>query len=851
MLGVYWLALTVSTHWPNLKIDIGEQEMSELNVDKIVHWGAFGLLALLLVLARIGGRRAAWARHIVTAACVATIYAAIDEASQLIPIFERTACWPDLSANFMGILAAIVPAWVIVRSLDKPRPVSVVYSRALLGVFLPFAYILLFTPGINLAPLFPQAADPSRFILVWRFDYLGHALGAALVFYLFNAARPFGDSQSWLTRTGAFVVVALASPVIEWVQYRINLGHEYGDMVAHELGLLFAAVVGTGFVLAQQHASRCSAALLDVARRKQTVSHSTARSVDESSNQPESTSGNTSGGSGASEASGASGGSGGASFVGGARTVSVLTFLSRVTGLGRESVLAAVFGRSLVADAFVFGFQIPNLFRRLFGEGALSAALIPVYAHALHKDRLTATRVFSLCLSVLMIFLGLVTLIGEAVLVGLLARGGWSEQSVLAIRLTMVMLPYMPLVCAVAVIGSILQVHHRFASTAAAPILLNLVIITVALLFTRNDGSDAVLHRAVYAVSLSVIVAGVLQLAWQVLAVARVEKIALLLKPDVQTTSAIRSLMRRFAPTAIGMGIFQINTFIDNAVAMALRATDDGAAHFKLLGFTLPLPLNAGDVAALSWAQRLYEFPLGIFGIAIATAIYPALSRAAPLSTAMGGTSADRNHFVDILRHGLRLTVFIGLPASVGLIAVGLPLVRVIFERGQFTASDSQIVSFILIGYAPAIWAYSMNHVLTRAFYALGDTRSPLYLSTAFVLLNFMLNLTFVWFLGPAGFAWATAICAMVQCAAMIAVVRHYVDKPVDRAVLWSWGKCLLASAVMTAALVYYTQSYDVMGMTLTHAGLFLAGGVGFGGAIFTAAALAMRMEEPRWLLRR
>ncbi|HEX7011009.1 MAG TPA: murein biosynthesis integral membrane protein MurJ, partial [Phycisphaeraceae bacterium] len=395
-------------------------------------------------------------------------------------------------------------------------------------------------------------------------------------------------------------------------------------------------------------------------------------------------------------------------FVGHAALVSALTLVSRVTGLLRDAALASGLGRGPVADAFIFGFQVPNLFRRLFGEGAFSAAFIPAYTRLVRDDPVLARRFASLCLGLLIVVLGAITLLGEALLAAMVAHFPWTQDTALALRLTMIMLPYMPMICLVAILGAMLQVHGRFGSPAAAPILLNLIMIAAILLATRGELSDDQLRHAVRIVAWSVVAAGAAQVIWQTLAVLRVESFTAQL---AGTGPAVRSMLRVFVPVVLGLAVFQINTFFDNVLAMAL-SPKDGQATLHLLGLSLPRPLEKGSVVALAFAQRLYEFPLGIFGIAIATAIFPALAQAAPAGKAGRPSAAsqadeadetDSRHlerFAQVLRHGLRLSVFIGLPASVGLILVRVPLARVVFERQAFTLQDSLAVATILAGYA-------------------------------------------------------------------------------------------------------------------------------------------------------
>ena len=542
---------------------------------------------------------------------------------------------------------------------------------------------------------------------------------------------------------------------------------------------------------------------------------------------------------GGAQAHGGSGGGGG--FVRHAIVVSVLTFISRLTGLVRDAVLASAFGLSSIADAFFIGFLVPNLFRRLFGEGALTAAFIPHYTDLLRQDKTLARRFASLWIAVLMIGLSAVTLVGEAVLWHA-STLQWTEHTALAIRYTMIMLPYMPLVCLVALIGGVLQVHGRFGPAAAAPVLLNVVMIAAAvaggaMAFPASD-PQAIMRGTAWLVSVSVLIAGAVQLVWQLVALVRIQPLTVTF---AGTGPAFRATMVMLLPMLMGLAVFQINSFLDSVIAFALAAREGGPDTFTLLGRTLSYPMNEGAVAALQWAQRLYQFPLGVFGIAVATAIFPALAHA----------THDAARFRATLQQGLRLTLFIGLPASVGLILVRVPLSRVIYERGEFTLDDAARVGTILAGYSAAVWAYSMTHVLTRAFHARKDARTPLRVSVAMVGLNFVLNMTLIWRLGAAGLAWATAISSSVQVVLMLRAVQRYVDQPVDRAVVTSWLRTAAVTLLMAAAIAPATWLYDPVALSRTGAALQLTVMVVAGGGVYAVASWLAGAPELGLLRRR
>ncbi len=520
-----------------------------------------------------------------------------------------------------------------------------------------------------------------------------------------------------------------------------------------------------------------------------------------------------------------------------ARTVSLLTLLSRITGLARDATLSRVFGAGPLMDAFFFAFLIPNLFRRLFGEGALSAALLPVYTKLESHDPEAARATASLLISRAALWLGAVTLVGEAVLLVISLVG---EHANPAVWLMIIMLPYMPLVCLVALLGAMLQVHGRFGPTAAAPVILNLAIIGAAVagvyLAVGERDADAnadalidgrLLH--IGAVAGSVILAGVAQLLWSMRALRGTGWWTR--KTDPGRPHA-RQVLATAGPMILGLGVLQLNTLFDGVIASYPTTVGQTIA-----GITYPL--ETGAMAAISFAQRLYQFPLGVFGIAIATAIFPLLARQAD----------DASAFADSLRRGLRLAVFIGLPASVGLMLVREPLAMAVLQGGDFHADDARRVGFVLLGYAPAIWAYSLTHTLTRAFYAREDSKTPVRVAMSVVGLNLALNCTLIWTpLREAGLAWSTSICAAIQAATLIIIAHRRLGSLVDRAVVLSWARTVALSAVMGAGVAvaaWWMPKAEQWSTAIWQ----LAGLVILGSAIAALAAVSLGMAELRWAL--
>ena len=539
-------------------------------------------------------------------------------------------------------------------------------------------------------------------------------------------------------------------------------------------------------------------------------------------------------------------------FVSHARVVGGLTFLSRILGLVRDAVCSRTFGAGPVWSAFALAFLVPNLFRRLFGEGALSAAFLPEYARLTEKGEDEARKFAGLILGGVVVFLGVITLVGEGVLWYLLSTMPEATKAVdtvslfesrrLVIELLMVMLPYMPLICLVALLGAMLQVHKRFGPTAAAPIILNIFIIGgagIAALQSRAgyqvDGG--LLRGGIYFIAIGVIAAGVVQVVWSLVALKRVSRGSYSLNGfrDVEARKRSRKMVGLLIPMLVGLGALQLNTLLDGLIAS--YPVWGGAT---IGGWDYPLDVKSNSI--LFFSQRLYQFPLGVFGIAVATAIFPALAR----------TASNRHDFTETLRHGLRLTMFIGLPASLGLMIVRVPLATVILRGHHFTEGDVERVAHVLLGYAPAIWAYSLNQVLTRAFYAHDDSKTPVRIALGTMILNLMLNVTLIWVMGEAGLAWSTSISAVVQSFLLMVMIRRYTGRVVDGEVRRSVWRVVVGTVVM--GLLSFAAMYG-MSMMIDSAGwwgrfILLVVGMGVGAISYVICAKVLGMEEWGWVLK-
>ncbi len=686
--------------------------------------------------------------------------------------------------------------------------------------------LAIYWPALALATHWPRLDLPNPSVGLVGLDKLLHvvsfALLALLLAYVAMAARPTRrKSGVWM----ALCIATVYAIADEMTQHVFERTTSWNDLVADLIG-----IAGTGIVIWRLQSTR-PGWTTDVI----TAQAANEPPDDDPTNHP-------------------------SAFVGHALLVGAVTGLSRLLGLVRDAVLAACFGMTTVTDAFWVGFVVPNLFRRLFGEGALTAALIPVYTDLLHRDRVTAQRLISLCVAILAAVLGLLTLIGE-LLLAQLSAGPWSSDTLLAIRLTMIMLPYMPLVCLVALLGGVLQVHRRFGPPAAAPILLNMAMIGATVIATASSVAPSDLRQAIRIVAFSVVLAGLMQLGWQAWAVARCGVWTIRFKG---AGGALGSVAVMMVPTVLGMAAFQVNTLFDSLIAWGLSPKSGGPKTLDWLGWSVDFPVRIGAVTGVQYAQRLYQFPMGVFGIALATAIFPALAGAAAarqvkthrLAVPSGdrpGHNDDRDGtlgpFHQIVQLGLRLAMFVGLPASVGLILVRVPLSRVIFERGAFALEDSVRVANILAGYASAVWAYTMIHVLTRAFYALKDARTPLWISGVAMSVNLILNLVLVWPLGAAALAWSTAICAVGQTVLLLLAIRRHVGAIMDSGVWWAWARSAFITAVMAAVLTPVTLAYQPAALSYTATAVQLLVLVTLGITIVLVGARLMGARELNWLM--
>ena len=504
-------------------------------------------------------------------------------------------------------------------------------------------------------------------------------------------------------------------------------------------------------------------------------------------------------------------------------TVSGFTLLSRVLGFVRDILIAALLGTGGVADAFFVAFKFPNLFRRLFAEGAFAAAFVPMLAGELERGGRSAAETFisrtlSALLLVLIVFVAVMQLIMPVAL--LVFAPGFAqdpEKFDLAVWLSRLTFPYLVFISAVALIAGVLNTLNRFAAAAAAPVLLNLCLIGAVLFLTPHLASGA------HALAWGVFGAGVIQLLWMVHNCRRAGIALSLCWPGPD--DKLKTLLKRMAPGLFGAGVYQLNLVIDTILASLVS---DGAVSF------------------LYYADRINQLPLGVIGTAIGTALLPTLSRAV-----QGGDAVAAQHSQN---RGLEIGLLLTLPAAAALAILAEPIVTVLFERGAFDGDSTRQTAAALAVFALGLPAYVLVKILVPGFFAREDTATPVKIATAALIANIVLNLALMPLLGHVGIALATALSAWLNAGALaVGLHRRNCLKP-DARLKNRFVKIIVATGLMAGALlVAMTAIWGDLGARTAQTG-FLTASVFAGMALFVLACQitgAARIGEVRALLSR
>jgi putative peptidoglycan lipid II flippase len=492
--------------------------------------------------------------------------------------------------------------------------------------------------------------------------------------------------------------------------------------------------------------------------------------------------------------------------------VGSLTLLSRVFGFVRDMLIAYFLGASAATDAFFVAFKLPNFLRRLFAEGAFNAGFLPMFAGMIRTEgREAALRFASEAGTFLLAVVTAVTALAivftpHVVLVMAPGFTAEPEKFDLAVALTRITFPYIVFISMVSLMGGVLNSVERFAAVAAAPIGMNLAMIAGLWLFRPFVPTDG------HALAWGVVLAGVVQLVWLARACRREGMMPRLLgRPRL--SPAIRTLLGRIAPAAIGAGVMQINQVMDVVLASLLAS-------------------NA--ISFLYYADRIYELPLGVIGIAVATALLPLLSkeiRAGQLESAL-------RH----INQALMLVLLFGLPAAAGLYALAGPIIQGLFQYGEFDATDTAAVAPALIAFAAGLPALLINKILSNCFYASEDTKTPMKIAVLCIAVNFICNVLFMQFFAHVGLAMATSVAGWLNALLLArALWRRGLFRP-DRALAVFLGKAALACLLMIAALlVSRPYATEWLAGPAWQRGMALALLVALGGVVYGAGILGTR----------
>jgi putative peptidoglycan lipid II flippase len=471
------------------------------------------------------------------------------------------------------------------------------------------------------------------------------------------------------------------------------------------------------------------------------------------------------------------------------------TLVSRVLGMLRDMATASLLGLSGgVLDALIVAFRIPNLFRALFGEGALATCYVPLLAERRRQNSAAAWQLTTAVCFWLVVVLAAFVLAGEA-LCGYVWFTSHEPRTRLLVELSALLLPYVVLVCLAAQLGATLQTYSRFTAPALAPALVNVLWLLAAWLVAPAISQDAAMQARVLAVA--ILVAGGLQLTVLVPGLRWLGfRIQLSREASRETLAAVAPAL---CPAMLGLAVTRINTLCDSLFAWVLAAPP-GKSHIEWLGSEIAYPLEPGAAGALYCAERLCHLPVGLLGLSIAGVIFPRLSR-----LAAGG---DRFSFGGELTFGLRLVLLLGVPASAGLWLLSEPLIELLFARGEFTAGDVLRTAHVVRCYSVGVWACCALPVLLRAYYAFGDRRTPLRVGLAVVALNLTLNVTLIWHLEEAALPLSTSICAAVQCLLLVGRLAARLDSADWQDVLRTLLRCACGTAVMYLAGRWLMQGF-------------------------------------------
>jgi len=500
--------------------------------------------------------------------------------------------------------------------------------------------------------------------------------------------------------------------------------------------------------------------------------------------------------------------------------VGTATLLSRIFGFVRDVVIAWFFGAGLSADAFFVAFRIPNLLRRLFAEGSLTVAFIPVFTGYLKNqgegEAFDLARSALRSLAVLLIVVTTFGILLSPLIVRIIAPGflGSPNKFELTVSLTRIMFPYVFFICLVALCMGILNTLGHFAAPALAPVFLNIAMIGSVFFISPH------MIHPVKGLAIGVLIGGALQLVLQI--PFFVKKGFYFWKNAELYHPGLKRIGTLMLPMVFGAAVYQINI---------------------LVGTLLASLLPEGSVSYLYYADRLVQFPLGIFAVAIATAVLPSLSRQA--------VEKDFQALNDTFAHALNLVFFITIPAMVGLILLREPIVALLFKRGAFDAETTRLTAYALLYYAIGLWAFSAIRIVVSTFYALQDTKTPVKMAVISISVNIVLGIILMRTpLLHGGLALATSMASILNLGLLVNALRQKIGHLKLKSIITSTVKSTVSSGIM-GVCVWAISLWIIPANPETVPALFfgLAGCIFAGFILYVALSFLIKSSEIKQVL--
>lgn len=501
--------------------------------------------------------------------------------------------------------------------------------------------------------------------------------------------------------------------------------------------------------------------------------------------------------------------------------ISLGTLSSRILGFIRDIIFAKLLGTGFRADAFFVAFRIPNLFRDLVGEGASNSAVVPVFSEYLEKkDKQELWRFMSVVLTLGIMLLTALTIVGMILapyIVQIMAPGFRADPAKLAltIELTRMMFPYLIFIGLTAYGMAVLYTFRSFTVPAFSPCLLNIAMIVTTLMATQVAGEPS------YILAVGVLIGGILQLLAHIRPVLKTG-VQLRFMPDFSHPGA-RKIGRLLIPRLFGAGVYQMSILIDTLCA--------SLAHI----------VGPGGISAIYYANRIIQFPMGVFTISLASAVLPTMSGQA--------THNNTEQFKKTLLFSLESIFFVMFPTSVMLMILAHPIIRILFERGQFDQYSTMITSWVLFYSAIGLFSFSGIKILVTAFYSLQDTKTPVKVAAVCLLLNAALNLVLMRPLKVGGIALASSIAATVDFLMLYYAMNKRLGGMRNGLVSFLW-KVILA-AFLSGAVVYW--GWNNIGWSFEWGRLILVGIAGF--VVYGLICYYLKVEQAhkiyQWLKER